>query len=320
MRVEIDFSAANDLGAHQQLDRILYRIDDGWHVWDTTSLPNLEIMEESTWIRGRGHQGDWVRQMLFASIRRDAWTFEPHGRRMRVTAHPNGADELTPEDAIRLAEEPLVIFVENRISDGAFVERVVVELDKSLLRLWRRPGGPIRFDSLGGKGQMLEEVERRTQGQRYRPRLVVVIDSDREGPDDADSSDAQNLRHKCETRGVICWVLAKREAENYLPRILLSQWQAGGADYTQLVEAWDRLNDVQKDFFDMKDGLSEAPSAIEHELFDGLPSPDRAILSRGFGGNVYKCWTLWQGQAKNELLDRGQGDLERGIELIRKEV
>lgn len=320
MRVEIDFSAANDLGAHQQLDRILYRIDDGWHVWDTTSLPNPEIMEEATWIRDREHQGDWVRQMLVASIQRDAWSFEPHGRRVRVTANPNGVDELTPEDATRLAEEPLVILVENRISDGAFVERIVVELDKSLLRLWRRRGGPIRFDSLGGTGQMSQEIERRTQGQPYRPRLVVVIDSDRKGPNDADGSDAQSLRHKCEALGVTCWVLAKREAENYLPRILLSQRQDVGADHAQLVEAWDRLNDAQKNFFDMKDGLPGAPSAIERKLFDGLSSTDREILSRGFGRDVYKCWTLWQGQAKNELLDRGQGDLERGIELIRKEV
>ena len=320
MRIEIDFSAANDLDAHRQLDRILYRIDDGWHVWDTTNLPNPEIMKEATWIRDREHQGDWVRQMLVSSIQRDAWSFEPHGRRVRVTAHPNGVDELTPEDAFRLADKPLVILVENRRSDGAFVKRVVTELDKSLHKLWCQPGEPIQFDSSGGTGQMLEEIERRTQGVPYRPRLVVIIDSDRKGPNDTISDAANAVCRKCAELNVPCWVLAKREAENYLPRILLSQRQDVGADHDQLVEAWDRLNDVQKNFFDMKNGLPEAPSEIERELFDGLSSADREILSRGFGGNVYQCWTLWQGQAKNELLDRGQGDLERGIELIRKEV
>ena len=315
MRIEIDFSAANDLDAHQQLDRILYRIDDGWHVWDTTSLPNPDVMEATTWICGREHQGDWVRQMLIASIQRDAWTFEPHGRRVRVTAQPNGADELKPEDAFRLADKPLVILVENRRSDGAFVKRVVTELDKSLHKLWRQPGEPIQFDSPGGVGQMREEIERRTQGVPYRPRLVVIIDSDRKGPDDADSSEAQRLRHKCETLGVTCWVLAKREAENYLPGILLRKRHDAGADHAQLVEAWDRLNNDQKDFFDMKNGLSD-----EQELFDGLSPADRTILSSGFGREVYKCWCVWNVQAKNELLDRGQGDLECGIKLIRKEV
>ena len=321
MRIEIDFSAANDPDAHQWLDRILYRIEDGWHVWDTGSQPDPNAIEAASWIRDRGPQGDRVRQMLVESIKRGAWTFAPHGRRVRVTARPNGVDELKPEDAVRLADEPLVIFVENRVSDGAFVKRVVTELDKSLHGLWHRPGEPIRFDSSGGAGQMPAEVERRTQGRRYRPRLVVITDSDRKGPDDTVSTRAQALCSQCEALGVSCWVLAKREAENYLPRILLGERQDAGADHARLVEAWDRLNDDQKNFFDMKNGLPDAPSAIEQALFAGLPLADRAVLSHGFGLNVYTCWTLWSNvQAKTELLARGQGDLEHGIDLIRGEV
>ena len=321
MRIEIDFSAANDPDAHRWLDRILYRIEDGWHVWDTASQPDPNANEAATWIRDRGPQGGWVREMLVASIQRGAWTFAPHGRRVRVTARPNGVDELEPEDAVRLADEPLVILVENRVSDGAFVKRVVTELDKSLHGLWRRPGDPVRFDSSGGAGQMLAEVECRTQGRRYRPRLVVITDSDRKGPDDTASATARALCRRCEALGVPCWVLAKREAENYLPRILLGERQDAGADHGQLVEAWDRLNDDQKNFFDMKNGLPETPSAIEQALFDGLSSDDQTILSCGFGPNVYTCWTLWSNvQAKTELFARGQGDLERGIDMIRGEV
>ena len=321
MRIEIDFSAANDPDAHRWLDRILYRIEDGWHVWDTASQPDPNAIEAATWIRDRGPQGDRVRQMLVESIKRGAWTFAPHGRRVRVTARPNGADELKPEDAVRLADEPLVILVENRVSDGAFVKRVVTELYKSLHGIWRRPGDPVRFDSLGGAGQMPEEVERRMRGKPYRPRLVAIIDSDRKGPKDTESAAVRALRRQCETLGVSCWVLAKREAENYLPRILLGERQDAGADHDQLVEAWDRLNDDQKNFFDMKNGLPEAPSAIEQALFDGLSSDDQTILSRGFGANVYTCWTLWSMvQAKTELPARGQGDLEHGLDLIRGEV
>ena len=142
----------NDPDAHRWLDRILYRIEDGWHVWDTASQPDPNAIEAATWIRDRGPQGGWVREMLVASIQRGAWTFAPHGRRVRVTACPGAADELKPEDAVRLADEPLVILVENRDSDGAFVKRVVTEIDKSLHSLWRRLGDPVRFDSLGGAG------------------------------------------------------------------------------------------------------------------------------------------------------------------------
>ena len=240
---------------------------------------------------------------------------------MRVTARPNAVDELKPEDAVRLADEPLVIFVENRVSDGAFVKRVVTELDKSLHGLWHRPGEPIRFDSSGGAGQMSAEVERRTQGRRYRPRLVVIADSDRKGPDDTVSPAIRALCRRCNALDVPCWVLAKREAENYLPRVLLDERQDAGADHARLVEAWDRLNDDQKNFFDMKNGLPEALSEIEQALFEELSSDDQNILSNGFGSNVYKCWCCWgRVQAKTELLARGQGDLEHGIDLIRGEV
>ena len=320
MRIEIDFSAANDPDAHRWLDRILYKIEDGWHVWDTASQPDPNAIETATWIRARGLQGDWVRQMLVASIQHGAWTLAPHGRRVRVTARPNGVDELKPKDAARLADEPLVILVENRISDGAFVKRIVTELDKPLHRLWQQTGDPIRFDSLGGAGQMPGEVERRTRGKPYRIRLVAIIDSDRKDPNDTDSDTAQALCRQCEKVDVSCWVLAKREAENYLPRILLGKRQDSGADHDQLVEAWDRLNDDQKNFFDMKNGLPKALSAIEQALFSGLTSADRKVLSRGFGPRVYTCWKLRGVQAKRELLARGQGDLEHGIGLIRGEV
>ena len=321
MRIEIDFSAANDPDAHQWLDRILYRIEDGWHVWDTGRQPDPNAIEAATWIRGRGDQGDWVREMLVESIKRGAWTFTPHGRRMRVTARPNAMDELKPEDAFRLADEPLVILVENRVSDGAFVKRVVTELDKSLHGLWRRPGEAVQFDSPGGVGQMLAEVERRTQGRRFRPRLIVIADSDRKGPDDTASPAVRALCRRCKALGVPCWVLAKREAENYLPRVLLDERPGTGADDARLVEAWDRLNDDQKNFFDVKNGLPEALSAIEQVLFEELSPDDQTILSHGFGPNVHTCWTLWpKVQAKTELLARGQGDLEHGIDLIRGEV
>ena len=70
----------------------------------------------------------------------------------------------------------------------------------------------------------------------------------------------------------------------------------------------------------MKKGLPESPSEIERELFDGLSEADRKLLSNGFGRNVYKCWMVEKVQAKKELLARGQGDLERGINLIRGEI
>lgn len=320
MRIAIDVGAADDPDALRWLDRILHKIEDGWHVWDTDREPDPEAFRTTSWFRDVGRQGRRVSEMLVASIQRSAWTSTPHGRRVRVTMDPDRADELSPEDATRLAEEPMVILVENRDSDGAFLKRVVRELDKSLHRYWGRPGEPIQLDSVGGAGQMPDEVDRRVQRVAYRPRLVAVGDSDREGPDDNDSDAARNLQRRCEELGVPCWILAKREAENYLPRVLLGERKNAGANHVRRVEAWDRLNDDQKNFFDTKNGLSQSPSAAEEKLFDRLTPMDRTILSNGFGPNVYECWNIWNVQAESELRARGQGDLEHGIGLIRGEV
>ena len=321
MRIVIDISAANDPDAHGWLDRMLDRIEDGWHVWDLTETPDADAIAATTWISDPGRQGLRLRELLVASTRRSAWPLAPHGRRVRVTAHPVAPDELVPERAFRLADEPLVILVENRDSDGAFVKRVVTELDKSLHGLWRREGEPIRFDSVGGGGQMWQEVERRAGAVPYRPRLVAVIDSDRKGPGNPESSNARRLRGVCEQHGLPCWVLAKREAENYLPRVLLGGKPDAGGEHEKRVEAWDRLSDDQKDFFDMKRGLPNDPSEMEEDLFDGLPETDREILAAGFGPNVHECWDVWHvREVRNELLTRGRRDLEHGIGLIRQEL
>ena len=321
MRIVIDTSAADDPDAHEWLDRILDRIEDGWHVWDLTDTPDAEAIEATTWAGDPGRQGNRLRALLVAATQRSAWSLAPHTRRMRVTAHPTAADDIAPEQAYRLANEPLVILVENRESDGAFVERVVKELDKSLHGLWRCAGEPIRFDSVGGAGQMPQEVERRTGAVPYRPRLVAVIDSDRKGPGDSESGNARRLRETCERHGLPCWVLAKREAENYLPRILLAARPDAGDEHARKVEAWERLGDDQKDVLDMKRGLRETPSAIEENLFDDLPDADREILKSGFGPNVYECWNMWDvREVGNELRTRGRGDLEHGMALIRREL
>ena len=340
MRIEIDPSAANDPDAHRWLDRILYRIEDGWHVWDTANPSDPGEMETTTWIRDPGRQGDWVRQLLRVSVQRSAWTPAPSlpersagtpppnppGRFLRVTTHPCTPDELTPENASRFADEPLYILVENRSSDGAFVKRVVEELDEFLHDLWKQPGEPIRIDSVGGKGQMPQEVERRGSGRPYRPRLVAIVDSDRKSPDTCASREARQLLRACKKWDLPCWILDKREAENYLPRVLLLARQNAGEDHKRQVDAWGRLSDDQKNFFDMKHGLPNPLPEVEQKLFDGLSQADKTILSNGFGTNVYKCWTIqspskeFTDELRKELALRGQGDLERGIELIRREV
>lgn len=298
----------------------MHKVEDGWHVWDTTGCPDPDAFRTTPWLDDRGRRGSWLRAMLIASVSRDAWSFGPHGRRLRVMSPPLAPNALTPEDAARLAEEPSVILVENRYSDGAFVERVAKELDKGLRSYWRKPADPIRFDSVGGVGQMADEIRRRANGKSVPPRLVTVIDSDRRYPGGEMCKTSGTVKRVCEELNLACWVLAKRESENYLPRVLLADRMDAGTDHHELLDAWDALNDDQKDFLDVKNGLANQPTPDEAALFEGLSSQDRLLLSRGFGSNVYKCWRLWHVHSTSELRARGRGDLEHGIELIRREV
>ena len=324
MRIKIDVNLANDSDAHNWLDRILHKVEDGWHVWDTTEHTDSSAFNATTWISSRGTKGDDVRELFEESVKHNAWSFHPHTRRVRVTAQPASACELGPEDACRLAEEALCILVENRFSDGEFVRRVIDELDKDLSRLRKREGCPIRIDSVGGIGQMKKEVRHKVKAVPFRPRLVVIVDSDRKGPSDPISRVHQELDKECRKQKLSCWILAKRAAENYLPRILLQEWKNKNKRH-EVVEAWDRLNKNQKDFFDMKGGLLGRPTATdtEEELFRGLSSRDRELLSSGFGKDVSECWTIpipAKTKLKTELLHRSQHDLQHGIALICKEV
>ena len=170
-----------------------------------------------------------------------------HGRSVLVTAHPRTTDELMPGDAFRLADEPLWILVENRISDGSFVERVVKELDESLRTLWKRPGTPIQIDSVGGKGQMPQEVQRRAERVPYRPRFVAVVDSDRKAPGADASLEARRLLRACAKRNLPCWILAKRKPRTTCPESSSVSNKTLAEDHERRIDAWNRLNDGAKE-------------------------------------------------------------------------
>ena len=321
MRIEISECIANDSDAHEWLDRILHKISDGWHLWDTTEL-NFSSFETTAWVQHRGTKGDNIRELLRKSIERGAWGFGLHNRRVRVTNCQIREDDLDPENAARFVEEPFYILVENRFSDGPFVKRIVFELCKPLSSLWDQPGNPIRIDSLGGVGQMREEVEKKIKKQTYRPRLVAIADSDRSDPSAKVNADAKKLRATCEEHNVPCWILAKRASENYLPRVLLMAWKPNNPKHVQKVEAWSRLSEDQKDFYNMKKGLR---ADNQNPLFRGMPQADHEALLTGFGigrEKVSECWNLEYGDTsvEPELRERSRGDIERGIDLICKEV
>ncbi len=68
MRIEIDIGVAKDPESIDWLDRIMHKIQDGWHVWDTRSIQDFTAFKNSTWLRrNRGFI-----EVLDASMRSDA--------------------------------------------------------------------------------------------------------------------------------------------------------------------------------------------------------------------------------------------------------
>lgn len=150
---------------------------------------------------------------------------------------------------------------------------------------------------------MQQEVRNRMRGRRYRPRLVVIVDSDRKAPGATASITAQRLHRTCTQGNLPCWILAKREAENYLPGVLLSARPGTGSAHAQRVAVWSRLTDDQKNFIDVKNGIPATLCAAESNLFGGLSAFDRQILSHDPLNELIEkdCWSLWDVPARQEL-------------------
>jgi len=115
--------------------------------------------------------------------------------------------------------------MENRFNDGNFLKRVVRELHPPLYMLMTQANGPIKIDSVGGKGQMVRAVKDKVETASQRSRLIAVVDSDKKFPDDQTSKEAGKLEEICQTYRVPCWILAKRESEIYLPPSLLKAYK-----------------------------------------------------------------------------------------------
>ena len=327
MRITIELSVANDSDSHQWLDRILHKITDGWHLWDTTDHKDSSAFEKTTWISERGAKGNEILELFKKSIEREAWDSGLHNRWVSVTSLPLNEDELKPEAAAKLAEQPLCILVENQLNDGKFIRRILDEFDSDLSKLCSKSA--IKFDSVGGVKQMPDLVLDKMRESSSRPRLIAIADSDRRSRSDQESSAARDLRQVCGEHGVSCWILAKRSAENYLPSGLLRQLNPNDQGHADRVDAWETLSDDQKDFYNMKGGFKRDKLPKDHDdrkypLFQGVSDADYKVLFYGFEmrgtEKLHKCWEISDITIKDELRARSRGDLEKGITLIRKEV
>ena len=183
-----------------------------------------------------------------------------------------------------------------------------------------------KVDSRGGKNLMPAEI-RRCCGAPVPPRIMILRDSDRCAPESPEGKDVRDLRELCEQANIPCWILRKREIENYLPTCLLVRRIKDGQPMTQVFEAWRWLSDEQKDFLDLKKGLLGNKDAAYAGLLADLPGDHRATLENGgFGPKVGA--DLWGRAANNDaalnaddLRQRdGIGELDQLLAKMREQL
>lgn len=290
MRVSFSQEALDDAGAFRHLDRIIYDIEDGRHEWH---IDDPDAIEQSRWFQG--HRASLRVMLEKAAIR----PTPRKPRRLHQTLLIVGADTppgaLSPGKAVQFLQTPLKILMENRNTDGAFLDAVLAVLaDPETVRL-KEELEALVYDSPGGNGELkklVEDVHEKALWKGHPPRAVVFTDSD--GPRAGQMSDqAKAVAETCQTLGMPCVVLRKRSIENYVPDEVIVEWgnEPKQTSARPRVAAILRLVGEQRDHFPMKTCLQNykmKPEEIELYMsgtkYPKLSDEDAKVLQeRGFG-------------------------------------
>lgn len=211
----------NDPIALAFLDRLIFRADDAEH---EVVLRDADLLDDSEWFQNARQTARDLLLELRELARVSVWDAERSDRTTwRVSTHAEA------ERALRIANSPLKVLVENRLRDGALLEVAARLLAGETVRqLWINPPVPPAIDLIhsGGTGDMPKLMEQEASNVREVDiplRLIVVVDSDRTSPKQPPSSKAAEIEQKAGELGARPFVLAKHEVENYIPDF---HWQA----------------------------------------------------------------------------------------------
>ncbi len=205
----------NDSGALTALDRLIARADEADHgirLWDA------DLILKSLWATDARQSARDQLLELCELARGSAWI----GTNTTACEH-RVSTRTEAERALRIANTPLKVLVENRLRDGDLLEVAVRLLGTSqLCRLWIEAPPPpvIEVVHAGGCGEMQSILAREAEqadAAGLPVRMIVVVDSDRTGPDDTPSDTALRIELEADRTGAHAFILCKREAENYIP-------------------------------------------------------------------------------------------------------
>jgi len=297
MKVRFAADVLNEPGAWSVLDRIMDLFFEKRHLWD---IDDADKIKNSQWIQSDpGGRTNRLNVEILETYDSKSF-YHPNKSQMHtitlvVTLQGTSEYELPPDDARRCLEKPAYVAVENIGSDKAFFEAMIYVFDREELR-GAHCKGWWRFENMGGFGGVERCVEY-LRGQTTGPlRVFVLSDSDRLYPGQEDTNTIKKVKGYCEEHGIPYAILRKRESENYLP---ISAIQGGTRKFKKTRKAFLKLNQEQKDHYDMKSGFSRKKKeedrrrgAIVPEkqkaLYKHVPKPILNNLCGGFGREVWQ--------------------------------
>ncbi|MCP4350861.1 MAG: hypothetical protein GY795_35795 [Desulfobacterales bacterium] len=254
MKVRFSEDVLNDPDAWPALDRIVYHFLERRHEWD---IDDIDEIEQSRWIQsdigGRAgkHALDELQKCCTESIY-PRQTSRMHSIAITVTKHNTSVHRLVPDEARRCLDAPAYVAVENAESDGAFIKAMIHGLNRELL-LDAHTEGWWDFKHLGGSGETEKRINQIIARSVGPLRVFVLSDSDRLYPGHI-SLTMQIIERCCQKHNIPYAFLNKREIENYLSVNIIQKLPS---NFKRTIQAFLKLTQEQKDFYDMKSGFKK---------------------------------------------------------------
>lgn len=283
MNVAFSEQTLDHPGSARYLTAMLWMFVDGRHRW---AISDDQPVRKSRWL---AEEGDGVRRQARMHLAKAARA----NRQVDVLVTPvgtsissqlarreqDGPTLCIPADrARRYLDQPVALVVENARCDGAFLRHILLRVGRSKLRRtlgssvfeelkdnWQTPLGDGRWFTVrhGGGDTTADQVELLIASEPHLPpRLLALVDSDREQRGDALGQTASKVQERCQqyAASVIGWsldpfILDKREVENYLPGKAICTYAGPAA-----CETWTNYSGEERDFEDLKTLVSKRGS------------------------------------------------------------
>ena len=284
MIVQIESSIYNSPKHFDVLDQIVPIFQTGKHIWDINDNPDIII--ESEWMKiddAGNRQRKRVDDLLKTAVKSLYIGKKQKREKFTISIEENAKDDFSYEPAIALLLllDSVYIIVENSNSDKIFLEAIANAYKYDEIRNAIEQGW-IKFDTEGGKGGIIRRIEFHQQ-KNFKPRLFVLLDSDKEFP--KDTHKAEKEEYFCKENDVNCHILYKRAIENYIPD---EAFNIQNAELNEIIKVYCLLNDDQKDFFDLKKGFYNKGILPKNQtkLFEGISSKNPVFKALRKGFNV----------------------------------